>query len=943
MSIGRRILIFSLVALVVLLFSLRALATFWTDYLWFDSLSFGSVWTTRVFTMVVLAAIGVAAAFGLMLGNLWLADRLSPPKLIPGEGPDAEIVGRFQRWRESRVWKVRLLVAGVFGLLLGVGVGGWWEDWLRFTNAEPFGIVDPVFGKDNGFYVFQVPFYRDLFAWGFQFVLMTTIVMAAVHYFNGGIQVQPRRVRVASGVKIHLSVLLAALALLKAAGYWLDRFDLLYSERGFVYGASYTDVKAQIPALQLLFFISIAAAVLLLVNIRIRGWILPTAAVGLWFVTSLALGWAWPALVQRFSVQPDEINKELPYVERNIDATRAAFGLDQVEVRDFLASEDLTADDLANNPAIIDNIRLWDPSELITTYQQLQALRPFYQFSDVDVDRYVIDGDLTQVMLAARELDEESEVIEGWVNDHLVFTHGYGAVVSPANTVTPEGQPDFLVKDITLGDSVPASLEIDQARIYFGEAVRSGNYKIVGTKEQEVDFPVETGGEERVAFNSYDGAGGVEMGSFFRRMAFSLRFADINTLISGQITGDSRVLMVRNLGDRVTKAAPFLYPDADPYLVLLDGRLLWVQDMYTVTNRYPYSQRADTGRLNAERSTLPSDLNYVRNSVKATVDAYDGTVTFYVVDEEDPVLRTYRNIFPDLFTPMDQMPDGLRDHMRYPEDLFRVQSEMYTLYHVTDPRIFYNQSDPWEIARDPSTTLEAGGFRGGNDNPRPMVPYYLLMSLPGEEEVSYLVLQPFTSAERPNMVSFIVAKSDADSYGELIDFELPRDSFIDGPGQVGARINQDPDISREFTLLGQQGSEVIQGNMLVVPIEESILYVQPIYIRANRTSGIALPEFKRVVVVFGDNIVMRETLAEALSDVFGGAPAVVEPDDGEVPDGGEPVSVDAQVLDLLTQADQAFARADLSLRNGDLATYAEEVAEAQRLIEEAVALIDANS
>jgi len=937
MSIGRRVLIFSLIALVVLLFSLRWLASFWTDYLWFDSLGFSSVWTTRVVTGIVLAVIGVAVAFGLLLGNLWLADRLSPPKLLAAGGPDAEVIERFQRWRESRVWKLRLIVAGVFGLLLGIGVGAWWEHWLLFANAEPFGVADPVFSKDIGFYVFKVPFYRDLFGWAFQLVLMTTLIVAAVHYFNGGIRMQGGRIRVASGVKIHLSVLLATLALLKAVGYWLDRFDLLYSERGAVFGASYTDLKAHLPALQLLFFISIAAALLLLVNIRIRGWILPIAAVGLWFVTSLALGWAWPALVQRFSVQPDEINKELPYITRQIEFTRVAMGIDDVQIRDFAASEDLTAQELADNPGTISNIRLWDPSELKPTYQQRQQLLPFFKFENVDVDRYVIDGELTQVMLSARELEDTSEVIAGWVNEHLVYTHGYGAVVSLANSVTPEGSPDYLVRDINLSDSVPAPLEIDQARIYFGEAADSGRFKIVGTQESEVDHPLETGDENTVEYHRYDGSGGVEIGGFFRRAAFALRFADVNTLISGQITGDSRVLMVRNLRDRVTKAAPFLYPDADPYLVILDGRLVWVQDLYTVTNHYPYSETGDTGRLNATQAGLPSDFNYIRNSVKATIDAYDGTLTFYVWDEEDPVLRAYRSIFPGLFTDRDEMPQGLLEHLRYPEDLFRVQSDMFTRYHVTDPRVFYNGTEYWAIAVDPSTTTEEE-FR--SDTGHPMVPYYLLMRLPTDDDISYLVLQPFTPLDRDIMVSFLVAKSDADAYGELISYEMPRGSDVDGPAQVSALINQNTEISEQFTLLGQGGSKVVQGNMLVVPIEESILYVQPVYLRAVLESGIELPEFRRVVVAFEGHIVMRETLAQALNDVFGEAPAVVEPDGGEEPGGGPTVTeVDAQVLDLLNQANDAFARADAALRDGDLATYANEIAEAQRLIEEAVALI----
>jgi uncharacterized membrane protein (UPF0182 family) len=964
-SVGRsrRLLIGVGVLAFILLLSLRGIATFWTDYLWFDSVGFGSVWTTLIFSRVMLVVIATVVAFSLLYLNLVVADRLSPPQSLAAGSPDEEIVERFQDWVRPRRIRFRLAVSGFFGLLIGLGAGAWWQDWLLYRNTESFGIVDPVFGKDVGFYVFSVPLYRDVFGWAFQFFLITFLIIAALHYLNGGVQILPRAQRVAAGVKVHLSVLLAIVALLKAGGYWLDRFDLLYSSRGAAYGASYTDVNAQLPALSLLIGISVFAAILLLVNIRMKGWTLPAAAVGVWLVTSIALGGIWPAAVQRFSVQPDEINKELEFVGRNIEFTREAYNLTSVEVRDFAADEGLDADGLAANTPTIDNIRLWDPSVLLTTYRQLQELQPFYQFDDVDVDRYLLDGEVTQVMLAARELDTQGIPGGGWVNEHLVYTHGFGAVVSPANTVTSQGQPDFLVKDINPDLEAPAAVQISQPRIYFGETVESANFLIVGTKEQEVDYPIETSsgdnGADLLAFSSYDGAGGVEIGSIFRRAAFALRFADVNTLISGQITSDSKVLMVRNMRDRLEKAAPFLAVDTDPYLVIDSrGHLVWVQDMYTVTDRYPYSTPADSsdstagglpaaGRLSVT-SGLPSDFNYIRNSVKATVDAFDGTLNFYVFDETDPIVRAYRGIFPDLFSTKDEMPVELLDHLRYPEDLFRVQSDVYTKYHVTDPRVFYNNGAPWQIARDPSTTTPQAMRVSFPPENRPMVPYYLLMQLPDESDLSYLLMQPFTAATRPNMVAFLIAKSDADTYGELVSFELPRESFVDGPGQIGARINQEPAISREFSLLSQGGSEVIQGNMLVVPVGESILYVQPIYVSADpevnaQASDIAaLPEVKFVIVVFGDRIIMRETLAESLQAVFGDATAPIV-DDGTGTGTTEPLPEDitAAVAQLLAEADAAFLRADDALRAADLATYQTEVAEAQRLIRQATDLIQA--
>jgi uncharacterized protein len=955
-SPGRRILTISIGALLLLLLSLRGIATLWTDFLWFDSVGFSSVWTTLIVNRVMLVVVAMLVAFGLMYLNLVLADRLAPrTRLAPGS-PDEELVERFQDWVGPRVGRFRLAVSAFFGVLIGLGAGAWWERWLLFRNRQDFGIADPLFDNDVGFYVFQVPFLRDLFGWGFQFFLITTLVVAALHYLNGGIQLQARSQQVAAGVKVHLSVLLAIIAVLKAFGYWLDRFDLLYSDRGAVFGATHTDVNAQLPALNLLIGISLVAAALLLVNIRNRGWTLPAVAVGLWLVTSIVLGGLWPAAVQRFSVEPDEIDKELPFVGRNIEFTRAAYGLDVIESRRYAADESLTAGDVAANDPTISNVRLWDPNVLLTTYRQLQELRPFYQFTDVDVDRYRIDGTLTQVMLAARELDDRNLPGSGWVNQHLVFTHGYGAVVSPANTVTDEGQPDFTVKDITPGPNVPDVLRVEQPRIYFGDARLDTPFVIAGTNEREVDFPIETGtGADTVAFNTYDGAGGVTVGGFFRRAAFALRYADINVLIAAQVRSDSKLLMERNIRSRVTKAAPFLHTDTDPYLVVLDGRLIWVQDLYTVTDRYPYSTSvADAGstargvpaagRLNV-RSGLPADFNYIRNSVKATIDAYDGTLTFYVMDPDDPMLRAYRGIFPALFSDLGEMPAGLHDHLRYPEDLFRVQSDVFTRYHMTDSRVFINNGDPWEIARDPSTTPTETTRIQFEATSRPMVPYYLLMQLPDEDDISYLLLQPFTAATRPNMVSFLIAKSGIDNYGDMVSFELPRDSFVDGPGQVGARINQNPEISREFTLLGQQGSEVIQGNMLVVPIEESVLYVQPVYLSARGGAGndiTALPEFKFAIVVFGDRIAMRETLAGALNAVFGDAPVVVDPDDPD-PDPGLdpdlPDDVAAAVAQLLARAEAAFERADAALRAADLATFQAQVRVARNLIEEANRLI----
>ncbi|MBT8164366.1 MAG: UPF0182 family protein [Acidimicrobiia bacterium] len=923
----------------------RGAAVAWTDYLWFSSLDFAGVWRTLVFTRIFLVIIATVIAFLVIYVNLRLADRLSPRRAIFALGQSDELIARFQGWAEIYGGRILLAAAGVFGFLIGLTAGNAWERALLFLNRSDFGTTDPVFGKDIGFFVFNVPFYRDLFAWGFQLLIWTTLLVAVLHYLNGGIQIQQNVQRVSSAVKLHLSILFAGLAIFKAIGYWLDRYELLYSTRGAAFGATYTDIVAQRPALQLLVGISLVAAILMLVNIRFRGWTLPLVAGGLWLVTSVIVGGIIPAAVQRLSVEPNEILRESQYIQRNIDATRDAYDLSDISVTDFAASPALGVDDIEANRATIDNVRLWDPGVLKSTYSQLEQLRPYYQFDDVDVDRYRIDGALTQVGLAAREIEVDNVAESTWVNDHLVFTHGFGAVLSPSNAVSPEGQPEFLVNDIPPKVETE-SLQLTQPRIYFGEVPGASEFVFVGTKEDEVDALTETG---EVSYNNYDGEGGVAVGSIFRRAALALRFNDFNTLISNRITGDSKALLFRNISDRVEKAAPFLSQDSDPYLVFQDGGLVWVVDLYTTTDRYPYASPAfprdeygGTSRLSNTAHSLPDGFNYVRNSVKAVIDAYNGTMSFYVVDPDDPVIATYAKVFPELFSDASLIPDSLRDNLRYPEDLFRVQSDMYTAYHVTSPQVFFNEGDLWQIARDPSSvnavldieTLRAGTGTGT----RPMLPYYLLMTLPDEEAPSFLILQPFTPRSTPNMVGFLVAKSDPDVYGEMIQYQFPQGNPPDGPNQVGGRINQNTTISGEFTLLGQQGSEIVQGNMLVVPVEESVVYVQPVYLQG--TAQNALPELKRVVVVFEDRIIMRPTLNEAIDVVFGTETS----DPGTGPD--DPIQVDGTVAELLQQAETAFEAADAALRAGDLARYAAQVEEAQALITRALALIaetDTNS
>ena len=901
----------------------RAVATFFTNYLWFDSVNLNSVWIKILLTKGALVGATSLLAFIFIFTNLRLAVRATPVMDIFESFESQDPLSRFRAWTNERFLRYRLWGSIGLSLFLGAGASQLWELVLLFLNQQSFGVTDPVFQADVSRYVFGLPLYRLFVSWGFQLVIFTSLIIVLFFVATGALQLRQGRLpEVSSGAKAHLSVLLAFIAILKAFAYRLDSMELLYSPRGKVFGASYTDVIAHLPALNLLILISLFGAVLLLVNIKRRGWLLPATAISLWLAVSIIVGGLVPAAIQRFRVVPDELNKELAYVENHIDYTRLAYGLDSIEEKSFAASPDLSQDDISNNKQTVDNIRLWDPTVLAETYSQLQEIRAYYALQEVDVDRYRINGELTQVMVAARELDQTNLPAVGWVNERLQYTHGFGVVFSPANNVASQGQPDFYVKGVPATTTV-AELEVEQPRIYFGESADSVEYVVVNSLQDEVDYPLSTEGQS-VAYTNYSGDGGVGIGSFFRRLGFALRYSELNLLISNQLSDDSKLIMERNIVSRVKKAAPFLYTDNDPYLALIDGNLFWIIDMYTVSDKYPYAQPADTRRIN-ENSGLPVNFNYLRNSVKAVVNAYDGTMNFYFVDENDPIMTAYNDIFPNLFSPKSEMSSELLDHIRYPEDLFTIQSDMYRDYHMTDPRVFYADEDPWVIPSDSSTTPRVATLRGEFTEIgfKPMLPYYLLMSLPGEADLSYLIFQPFNPENRPNMQSFLVADADPENYGQLIDFRLPKGEFVDGPSQVATRINQDPDISQIFTLLDQQGSSVIKGNLFVVPINQSILYYQPIYLQGEQNP---LPEFKFVVVVFQDRIIMSETLSEALASIFGDEliSDVVEESEGESP------------LDLLAKATTAFEQAQEQLQKGNLGKYQELIDQAQKYVDLAI-------
>jgi len=773
--------------------------------------------------------------------------------------------------------------------------------------------------------------------------ITTVLVLSiATYYLFGAIRPQRGLRGMGAGALAHISVLLGLLALVKSAQYYLGQFHLNFSPRGVVTGASYTDVNAQLPALKLLVIISIVSAVLFLINIRFRSLVLPLAAVVIWIAVAFLAGGVWPWWVQRFSVEPQEQQREAPYIERNLEATRAAFGLreEDIDTQTFPAASDLSPEELEASSNLLENVRVWDPEILEDAYQQLQAIRTYYHFDDVDIDRYEIDGRTRQVLLSARELslDDLPETSRNWANLRLQYTHGYGLVASLTNERTSAGQPSFLVKDVP-GTVVSGaeSLQADEPSIYYGEGFEPFDFSIVNSEQEEIDYPTEEG----VARSNYAGTGGIELSGMGRRFAFALRETDPNLILSSLIRTDSKILIYRNVRDRVQRAAPFLSLDHDPYVAVVDGRLTWILDGYTSTKWYPYSQRFEGGDLvnSSETGALQDEINYLRNSVKITVDARDGTMNFYVIDEEDPLIRVWRDVFPALFTDEEPSTD-LQAHFRYPEDLFKIQSEVYLTYHMDDPADFYSKEDEWAIPQSGvSTTTTTTGTSPTTTTSSDVDPTYLLTSLPDETEEEFLLARPFTPRARNNMISMMLGRSDPEHYGELRILQFPRQVTVLGPVQVNNIINQDVEVSQTLTLLQQEGSEVEFGSLVTLPIQDSILYVQPLFITAEDAG---IPELKRVVLVFGERVVMEESFEEALATMFDldGA-AAIEPDDPGTP--SQPTQPDrprpprpgddAGLARVLEQAAALYERAQDALAEGDFETYG-------RLIERLGALLE---
>jgi len=772
--------------------------------------------------------------------------------------------------------------AGLLALLVAAAEVGHWGAILQFFYRVPYGADDPLFNNDISFYLFVLPAYILVKNWMLLTLVLSAFFTAAIYWVHGDIEYDVHHRSMSPTAIAHGSALLALLFVVKAWSYVLDRYLLLYGDNGVVVGASYTDVHVGLPGLWLMIGLSIGAAVAALANLRVRAYRLPAAAVMLVVIGSLVLSGIAPVLFRQFFVKPSELELEKLYIERNIALTRQAYNLDQIAAKPFAAEQKLTFKTLDANKATIENIRLWDWMPLSDTYAQLQEIRTYYKFHHLDVDRYWLDGSYQSVMISARELRPSllPPNAQTWVNRHVLFTHGTGAVMSPVTRKSTEGLPFFYLRDIPpVADGGPP---IHEPRIYYGE--ERDSYVIVKGSTPEFDYPK---GKDNV-YVAYDGTGGIPIGAMVWRGLFAFYFNDPNLLLSSYITADSRIMIRRNIQQRVQTVAPFLRLDHDPYLVISDGRMFWMQDAYTTSSYFPSAQPAQD-----------VDINYIRNSVKVIVDAYNGTVDFYLMDAGDPVAATYQRIFPNLFKPFSAMPADLQKHIRYPEDLFLIQARLYQAYHMEAADVFYNREDLWQFPRQP-----------GGGGTAMMEPYYIIMRLPGELQAEFFLMIPMAPSRRDNMIAWLAARCDPPDYGKLIVYEFPKEKLVYGPFQIEARINQSTDISQQITLWNQMGSRVIRGaNLLVIPIENSILYVTPLYLRAEHGH---LPELKRVIAAYGEHVVMKETLTEALSALFTepGATSAVSTTIEERPATGTAASQAREALDRYNQAVERLKSGD---------------------------------
>jgi len=942
-SVKGQLIFLVVLAAIFLFWNLAAAAVgFYTDWLWFTSVGYQSIFITILQAKVLAFLLGavaflVPAAVSLLVAQVVMSRQRKVS--IREEKGIAYIVQLGQDVPRRLVTLVALLAAAGLAFISGMSASGQWEAGLRFLNAKSFGVADPLFGQDVGFYFFTLPLYgfaQGWLFWSLVAILGLTALIYMVSIAEGNITLDPGIFVAHRAAKVHVMVLATLAALAVAISYRLQIFGLVYAARAVTSGAGYTDATARQTALWVLMGLMVVIAVLFLVSAFSHGFSLPIYGVGLWVVAAIVLGAIYPSVVQNLQVAPNELQKEQPYIDASIKMTRQAFGLGNIQEQDFQAADAVTAGEVNDTPDTINNIRLWDYRPLLQTYNQIQSIRLYYDFNNIGIDRYTIGGQYRQVMLAARELapDKLASQAQNWVTRHLQFTHGYGLAMSPVNAIVGEGLPDLLVKDIPpVGD-----MKIDKPQIYYG--LTDPGYAVVKTTAQEFDYPK---GDDNV-YGSYQGDGGVKVDSLLRKLAYAWYFKDGNILFSSYFTPDSKILYVRDIQDRISKVTPFLTLDKDPYMVVADGQLFWIQDAYTSSAAYPYSavyqeqttatvQTAQGGQQ-VQQVRTGRAFNYIRNSVKVVVNAYDGSMRYYLADPGDPLVSSYASIFPGLFAQMDQMPASIKAHIRYPEDLFRAQANMYSTFHMQDPQVFYNREDLWNISS------ELVG-----DTKQPIEPYFVIMKLPGEPREEFLEMLPYSPSNKDNMIAWLAARSDVANYGKLVVYKYPKDKLSYGPSQIEARVNQDPTISAQFTLWGQSGSSVTRGNLLVIPVGKANLYVMPIYLQASAGS---IPELKRVILSTGNKVVMEATLGDALSKLFdgkvtvGGAqPAPAAQPAAQPAPAGQPAPSAAQpsatpapgapasVADLIKSAQDHYNAAQDRLKASDWAGYGDEMKKLQ--------------
>ncbi|MFI5282748.1 MAG: UPF0182 family protein [Candidatus Dormibacterales bacterium] len=884
------------IALLIFIFA-SPVVWFFTELQWFDGLGLKDVFTTRVELQVALFAGSLAISFIYLSANVLVALRVR-------SGPGLRAVGIRRSSIRSAPGLIALIGAAVVALLLSGGAGTQWMSLALFQHSSPTGVTDPVLGQDISFYLLTLPFLHSVANWALGLSFLATLLIAALYAWKGDsftLSFSPRAIA-------HLSIMLAIFAVGLAAFTWLSRYDLLYAHNTtVVWGADYTDVNARLPVYTFQAVAGLVVAVALLVNVTFRRLWFPIAAAGIW-VAMLVIGQVYPGLVQSFQVTPNAQSYEIPYIAREIAGTRAAYGLSNVTVSNFTGDQPVTAQEVQSDQATINNLRLWDYGPLQGTYAQQQTIRTYYTFDGIDLDRYTINGNYQQLEIAAREFDFSKlpQSAQQWVNEHLVYTHGYGVAASPVNAVVGEGLPDYVIQDIPPTGAIP----VTQPAIYFGE--QTNDYVLAPSNTKEFDFPA--GNQD--AYTSYTGTHGVPM-TALNKALWSLRLGDFNLLVSSQITDKTLILYNRNIINRAQELAPFLTFDSDPYPVIVNGKMYWILDAYTTGSTYPYSQSTSFQPASAN----PATVNYVRNSVKVVFDAYEGTAVFYIIDPKDPIISAYQATFPSLFKPIDAMPAGLRAHIRVPVDLFNAQVQMYATYHVTDPKVFFSREDVWDIPTAQTSPSSPA---------TPVEPYYVLFRLPGEQNPEFLLIMPFTPLNKNNLVSWMAARNDGTNYGQYVSYVLPKDKVIFGPQQVANRINENTTISQDFTLFHQAGSSVQQGNLLVVPIGNSFLYFEPIYLSANQASS--LPELKKVILADQNTVVYADTLQQAIDQLVGASVPTTTPTTTPTPT-STPALV-AQIQSLITQANQHYALAVAALKNGDLATYGSEIAIVGKLLQQ---------